>query len=164
MATRAARARQETPSSPEAGRSTYEQDFYAWAMEQAALLRERRADLLDFENIAEELEGLGRSEYRELKSSLARIMQHMLNWDHQPERRSRSWAGSINVHRVRVRQCLRENPSLKPRVPEALADACELAIAYAANDTRMRRSTFPQECPYDWQQVMERPFDIGDDG
>jgi hypothetical protein len=59
---------------------------------------------------------------------------------------------------------LRENPSLKPRVPEALADACELAIAYAANDTRMRRSAFPQEYHYDWEQVMERPFDIDADG
>ena len=163
MATRAARARQETPPGPKAGRSTYEEDFYAWAMEQAAHLRAGRADLLDFENIAEELEGLGRSEYRELKSSLARIMQHMLKWDHQPERRSRSRTGSINVHRERVRQCLRENPSLKPRVPEALADAYELAIAYAANDTWMRRSAFPQECPYDWEQVMERPFNVGDD-
>ena len=52
MATRAARARQETPPGPKAGRSTYEEDFYAWAMEQAAHLRAGRADLLDFENIA----------------------------------------------------------------------------------------------------------------
>ena len=133
-------------------------------MKRTSTLRGGRADLLDSENIAEELEGLARSEYRELKSRLACVLQYMLKWDHQPERRSWSWTGSIDVHRVRVRQCLRENPSLKPRVPEALADAYELAIATAAKHTRMRRSAFPQECPYDWQQVMERPFDVGADG
>jgi hypothetical protein len=152
------------PQAAAAGPTAYETDFYTWAMEQAALLRAGHANDADLGNIAEELEGLARSEYRELRSSLARILQHMLKWDHQPERRSRSWAGSIGVHRVRVEQCLEDNPGLKARTEEALAQAYKLGVASAVKETRLQRSTFPDTCPYDWQQVMERPFDIGGDG
>ena len=67
---------------------TYEADFYSWALRQARLVREGRLAEADLANIAEELADLGRSEYREMRSALARTLQHMLKWDYQPAKRS----------------------------------------------------------------------------
>jgi len=56
------------------------------------LLRAGRASEADLEHIAEEIEALGRRERRELLSRLGVLMAHLLKWQVQPERRSRSWA------------------------------------------------------------------------
>ena len=71
--------------------SLYDRDFYAWANEQAALLRAGRLTEADIENIAEEIESMGRSEKRELVGRLAILLQHLLKWQFQPGRRSASW-------------------------------------------------------------------------
>jgi len=60
--------------------NVYESDFYAWAMEQAALLRARRFDTADIDNIAEEIESMGRGEKRELVNRLAVLLLHLLKW------------------------------------------------------------------------------------
>ena len=69
----------------------YDRDFYAWANEQAGLLREGRLSSADVANIAEEIETLGRNEKRELRSRLSVLFLLLLKWRHQPARRSRSW-------------------------------------------------------------------------
>ena len=82
--------------------------------------RSREADAL---NIAEELDDVGNEQYDKLESALRLILLHLLKWDHQPERRSRSWHGSIAVQRNHVQKVLRKNPGLKPLVDEAVAEA-----------------------------------------
>lgn len=141
----------------------YDEDFARWAFEQAAALREGRLKALDIENIAEELETLGRGEFSALKSALAVIVTHMLKWDHQPERRSRSWAISIRVQRDHAEEQLKENPSLKPRLGEALKGAYRTARLAAANETGLPLRNFPSECPYTWADATERPFAIDPD-
>ncbi len=46
---------------------TYEADFYTWAISQADAARRRSANEVDWDNVAEELESLARSEFRELR-------------------------------------------------------------------------------------------------
>ena len=70
----------------------YEKDIVAWANEQASFIRAGRFDLLDLENIAEEIEDVGKSEQRELESRMAVLLAHLLKWEFQPERRGVSWA------------------------------------------------------------------------
>ena len=65
----------------------YEKDIVAWANEQAGFIRARRFDLLDLENIAEEIEDVGKSEQRELESRMAVLFAHLLKWKFQSERR-----------------------------------------------------------------------------
>src|SRR6201986_5391756 len=101
----------------------YERDLYGWAAEQAALLRTGRIAEADAHNIAEELDDVGSEQYDKLESALRLILLHLLKWDHQPERRSRSWWASITVQRNQVRRVLRKNPGLKPHVKTATADA-----------------------------------------
>ena len=65
----------------------YREDFHAWALQNAQLLREGRLAEIDIENIAEELEDMGGSKERELESRLGVLLAHLLKWVHQPERR-----------------------------------------------------------------------------
>jgi hypothetical protein len=138
--------------------AAHERDVYAWAMEQAQLLRAGRMAELDAINIAEELEDLGRSEFHRLRSALRVLLTHMLKWDHQPRRRSRSWANTISAQRLAVQMVLRDNPSLRRRIDEALADAYPAARLDASSETDMDLAVFPEVLPYDWAAITDRPF------
>lgn len=141
-------------------RARYEDDPYTWVQEQVALLREGRLEEIDAQNIAEELNDVGRSEYRELKSALVLILTHMLKWDHQPGRRSRNWDNTIAAQRQHYRETLADNPGLKSRRSEALRSAYALARAEASSETDVPRRAFPDACPYGWADILERRFDF----
>ena len=91
----------------------YDTDIVAWAAEQAELLRNRQWAALDLDNIAEEIEDVGKSEMRELDCRVAVLIGHLLKWKFQPEKRGRSWMDTIEVQRLRVTDRLRRTPSLK---------------------------------------------------
>ncbi len=142
---------------------SYDEDFAAWAFYQAMLVRSNRLHLLDRNWIAEELDSLARGEYRTLRSALMRVLQHMLKWDHQPERRSYSWAKSISDHRYIVREQLDENPSLLPRRDEVIIEAYSRAVAKAADEMDRSEKSVPTTCPYSWEDISERRFDWPED-
>lgn len=152
---------QERPAAePAAG--TYETDFYTWTIDQAAALRDGRLSELDIGNLAEEIEDLGKEVFSKLRSSFRIILLHMLKWDHQPERRSRSWAVSVETHRIDIEDVLADNPSLRRRQLEAIAGAYRKARLEAAGETGLRRNAFPTECPYTLDEILNRPFDWPD--
>lgn len=140
---------------------TYEQDFYAWALESARGLRERRFADIDIEHIAEELEDMGKSRARALESQLARLLTHLLKWAHQPEQRQRyqhSWRATIDSARLEIEGILEENPGLKPRLPELLGKAYPKGVNGAVAETNLPVATFPQHCPWELQQVLAAKF------
>jgi len=141
-----------------AGRESarYDRDLYSWAVEQAALLRAGKIAEADALNIAEELDDVGNEQYEKLESALRIILLHLLKWDHQPKRRTRSWVSSILVQRKHVARVLRKNPGLKPRADEAVTEAYEVARIEAAAQTSLDPDTFPNDCPYSWDEIMER--------
>lgn len=142
--------------------SLYDRDLYAWSLEQASLLKAGRFGEIDAENIAEEILDVAKTEYRVLESALRILLAHMLKWDHQPERRSRSWENTIAEHRDRAHRQLRDNPSLTPRLEEAVADAYRSARRLASTQLRREVETFPEDCPYDWATIMHRPYNRED--
>lgn len=81
----------------------YEKDFYAWAIHNAKMLRERRLSEIDIENIAEEIESLGKSEKRELLNRLAVLLAHLLKWKFQPAKQSNSWKFTIKEQRFELK-------------------------------------------------------------
>ena len=127
--------------------SNYDSDFYAWANEQAALLRAGRLGQADIEHIAQEIESMGRTEKRELVGRLRVLLLHLLKWRFQPTGRGSSWKASIRVQRLDLAEHLKDNPSLKTIVPQAIATAFEGAIIEAADETKLRESAFPALCP-----------------
>jgi hypothetical protein len=138
--------------------NVYESDFYAWAMEQAELLRARRFDAADIDNIAEEIESMGRGEKRELVNRLAVLLLHLMKWQFQPGFRSPSWRATIREQRLRLRNHLKDNPSLKARLDESFAEAYELALVGAARETGLPESAFSTSAPYRFEQAVDDAF------
>lgn len=136
----------------------YEQDFYSWLCHNVRLLREGRLSEADVENIAEELDGMSKSQQRELISRLKILFAHLLKWQFQPDRRSSSWKGTIVEQRSQIRQLLKISPSLKNRVNEKIADAYEDAVEYASLETGIPESDFPKACPYIFDQALDKNF------
>jgi hypothetical protein len=138
--------------------SLYESDFYAWANEQAALLREGRLSEADVENIAEEMESMGRREKRELVNRFAVLLHHLLKWQFQPLFRGASWRLTIEEQRYRLEAHLKDNPSLKSQLPHAIREAYRLAVVQALRQTGFDRGTFPADCPYTPEQAIDPNF------
>jgi hypothetical protein len=138
--------------------AAYEHDFYSWLMEQARHLREGRFEALDCDNLAEEIESLGREQFNKLVSALRVLMAHILKWDHQPSLHSRNWMLSIQEQRLEVADVLDDNPGLKPRIAEALARAYRRARIEAAKETGLDEDKFPATCPYAFDELMSRVF------
>jgi len=136
----------------------YDADFYAWANEQATLLRTGRIAEADLENIAEEIESMGRSEKRELKNRFVVLLLHLLKWKFQDAIRTKSWQASILEQRLRLADHLADNPSLKAKVPEAIVFAYRLASLEAVGETGLAESTFPAECPWSFDEIMDNRF------
>ncbi|MBF0333316.1 MAG: DUF29 domain-containing protein [Alphaproteobacteria bacterium] len=142
----------------------YERDFFAWANEQAALLRAGNLSAADIGHIAEEIESMGRTEKRELVSRLTVLLSHLLEWRYQPSRRGASWYASITNTRRDLADHLDDNPSLKAMLGAAIAKAYGRAILEAAAETGLDRETFPATCPWGFERVMGETFwPSGDD-
>jgi len=139
-------------------RITYDADFYGWANEQAALLREGRLAEADIANIAEEIESMGRSEKRELVSRLAVLLMHLLKWRYQPGGRGSSWRASIRVQRRRLADHLSDNPSLRLKIPEAISRAYAEAVVIAGDETKLGEAAFPQSPPWSFDEIMNPDF------
>jgi hypothetical protein len=138
--------------------SLYDQDLYAWAMQSARLLRERRLEELDLDHLAEELESMGKSELRALESRLTVLLAHLLKWELQPGKRSKRWQRTLIEQRKRIARLLRDSPSLRPKLADALADAYDSALRLAADETGIDESGFPQGCPYSLDQALDTGF------
>jgi Domain of unknown function DUF29 len=137
---------------------SYENDFYAWSIEQAALLRAGKLDQVDVKHIAEEIESMGKSEKRELLHRLAVLLCHLLKWAYQPDFRSRSWEITIEGQRFELSLHLKDNPSLKSKLPEVLLDAFRLGKIEAMKETGLSKLVFPTECPWTFEEIMNDAF------
>ncbi|BAZ53328.1 hypothetical protein NIES4103_60020 [Nostoc sp. NIES-4103] len=140
----------------------YETDFYAWTQQQANLLRDQQWHQLDLSNLIEEIESLGRQERHELRNRLSILIGHLLKWEYQSKRRSRSWLNTIRIQRLDTSELLEENPSLKPYLQEVLPKAYVKGIALAAGETNLPVKTFPQNCPYLLEEILSDRFYPGE--
>jgi hypothetical protein len=113
----------------------------------ADTLYDRRA-----ENFDEEL-GLGKAQRTYLVNNLAVLIAHRLQWDYQPDKRSRSWLLSMREHRSRVLFNVTDNPSLKSQFAELFGRAYDLAVTQAARETGLQTGAFPAACPYTWEDL-----------
>ena len=138
--------------------ASYDQDFYAWSHEQAALLRAGRADEADLEHIAEEIESMGKTEKRELVSRLTVLLLHLLKWRFQPNLRSRSWRLRVAEQRILVTSHLTDNPSLKSLTASAIADAYRVALLVAQRETGLDAGVFPSNCPWSFDHIADDAF------
>lgn len=136
--------------------SKYEKDLALWAEEQAGLLRQRASNALDWDNLAEEIEGVAGSERKEIRSRLRILCMHLLKWQYQQERRSRSWRTTIDSQRDDLDDALEHSPSLRPYAGTALARAYERGRKKAIDQTGVER--IPETCPWTVDEVLDPEF------
>ena len=136
----------------------YNLDFYGWTQEQAALLKAGRLNDLDIINLIEEVETMGRSEKRALESRLTVLLVHLLKWKYQPNRRGKSWTLTIIGQRIKLLRVIKDNPGLKPQLPELINDAYSLARVNAAKETKLDIELFDSACPWTFEQLIDDSF------
>jgi hypothetical protein len=133
-----------------------ETDYYAWTQQQADLLRTKQINQIDWYNLADEIEDMGRSEKRQLESRLEILIMHLLKWQFQPNFRSRSWQLTIKEQRLRIDKLIQENPSLKPSLNVAVDQVYPLAVLSAERETGL--SDFPETCSYSLANILSADF------
>ena len=138
--------------------STHDTDFYAWTQAQAQYLKAGKWEHLDLENLAEEIESLGRQERQQLMNRFGVLLGHLLKWQYQPSYRSHSWQATIREQRRKILRLLAANPSLQPFLPEALQLGYEDGVDLAIAETNLPNETFPTTCLYTLEQVLDAEF------
>lgn len=121
---------------PEIG-ELYEQDFFLWTKEQAAALRRaKNSNLpLDWENLAEEIESLGKSDRRELTSQIRRILRHLIKLEASGATPPRAGSRATIIDaRSEVEEVLRDSPSLRRELDRLIAEQTTVAAKLAAAD------------------------------
>ena len=139
-------------------RSLHDNDFYAWSLEQAALLRAGRGGEADLATIAEEIESMGKTEKRELVSRLTVLLLHLLKLERQPAGRSNPWRLSIANARDEIADLLDDNPSLKAIIGGVMTSAYRYARRKAAIETDLAEDAFPTQCPWNFVSAMDEGF------
>lgn len=129
---------------------SYDTDYYQWTLEQAQALRERNLEAIDWENMIEEIETLGRSDYSAVFSLLRRQIEHRLKIDYanRPEHQNH-WTIEVLTFKKNLKK--RISPSMKPELeadlPEIYQDAVELVLAKYP-------LTLPPTCPYSLDDLL----------
>jgi len=145
------------------GGSLYDRDFYLWTQQQARAMRRQHelrpnADI-DWENLIEEVESLGRSDMRAVRSQLARIIEHLLKLEFSPAEAPRQkWAGSANDGRRELDELLGDSPSLRGRLDALMVEAWtsgRLKAAIGLAEDGLGIDALPTACPYTLDQMTQ---------
>jgi hypothetical protein len=137
---------------------SHEKDVYGWAVHTAQLLRDKKMTEVDFDNIIEEMEALGRSEKHELINRLSLVISHLLKWQFQPTMRGHSWKYTIEEQREQAKIHWVDNPSLTSKLDEIIAKSYKVSVSKATRETGLDKKTFPVGCPYTFEQIMDDEF------
>lgn len=136
----------------------YETDFYAWAMKTAGLIRQGRIHEVDWGQVAEELEDMGRGERREMASRLEELSAHLLKWVLQPKRRSPSWRRTLNARRAELERLFEDNPSLRQLAPATLEKEYRRAVREASDETSLPPDAFPSRRPFSLDEALSEDY------
>jgi len=133
----------------------YDEDVVAWAAQQAALLRSGQWSQLDIDNIAEEIEDVGKSEKRALCHRMAVLVEHLIKCRYQPDRCGASWLRTIREQRAQVLKLLRQTPSLRKLMkdPGFAEDVWRDAVILAVKEASLEE--LPERSPWTLDAVLQ---------
>lgn len=150
----------ETPLEGKIG-SLHDHDFYSWAKEQAALLKNRQANLLDYKNLAEELDDMGKSQESALVSAIKGALLHLLKLKYSPaENPRKGWAISVSKQRTEIDIAIQENPGLKSKLNTIFSKAWKYARKEAIFECNIYNEypNIPEESPFSFDDVANEDF------
>jgi len=136
----------------------YETDFAAWSERTAEAIRAGRWEEIDRESVAEEIEALARSDKREISSRLTVLIQHLLKWRYQPERRGASWLLTITEQRQEINGLIDDSPSLRSQPRQAFVKAYSNARVQAALAIGVPETAIPKIPPFTVEQALDPDF------
>ena len=136
----------------------HDKDFHAWTIEQANLLKSKKLNEIDLDNLIEEIESMGASERNQLQNRLKVLIGHLLKWQYQPDYRTRSWNATIKEQRLSVTGLIEDNPSLKSILEERITKAYPQGVLLAVKETNLEENTFPSSCPYSIKELFDMEF------
>lgn len=140
-------------------RTGYDTDFFAWCLETAALIRERRFNEIDVEHVAEEIEDMAKRDRREVQSRLAVLIMHLLKWQVQSHHKYKSsWENTIREQRSQLELVLNDSPSLVRITAQDLPSIYPRAVKKAVAETGLDAKLFPKTCPYTAEQILNDDF------
>ena len=139
-------------------RTLYDTDFNLWIEQTVNQLKNGDLQDLDRENLIDEIESMGRSDKREIKSRLIVLLMHLLKYKYQPKKKTRSWISTINTQRDEIELVLEDSPSLRLYLTENLPECYQKAIRSAVNETNLPKNTFPLDCPFSPEQVLDADY------
>ncbi len=148
-------------------RTLYDQDFHAWAQQQARALQAKDWAALDLNNLIEEVQDLAGRHRDALGSELKRLLVHLLKWHHQPTHSSESWLDSLEHARQAIDEVIDDHPSLAEYPQALLPKAYQRARRQAARETKRPLTTFADHCLWDLNDIRCEgwlPPDIEEDG
>lgn len=140
------------------GTDQYDRDFLEWTRMTATQLRRRRFAEIDVEHTAEEIEDMGKRDVDELCSRMEALIAHLLKWKQQPRKRSSSWRATVVTQRLEIHRLLRRSPSLRRHLLIEATENYQGAVKRAAAETGLGKSTFPSECPFSIEQILDEEF------
>jgi Domain of unknown function DUF29 len=135
-------------------KSIYDTDFVGWVETTVKQLRTQDYANVDWENLLEEIEDMGKSEKRAIYSNLKILLLHLLKYRYQPEQRSNSWVASIVEHRQRIKKAFQESPSLQPYFTQIFNDCYQDARELAAAETGVAIDEFPVESSFNAEESL----------
>ena len=139
-------------------RSLYEQDYAQWLEVMTGLVRERKYEQLDWENLLEELESMGKNEQRELESRLIVLLMHLLKFQYQPSHRTKSWQNTIRNQRTEIGLLLKKSPSLRARLLFFVEEAYPVARFDAADETDLPLEIFGDRVLYSLAEILDKSW------
>jgi hypothetical protein len=142
------------------GGDLYEADFALWAERQAELLRSRRFDALDLENLIEEVEDLGRRERDTVESYIETILEHLLKLElSNADRPRRGWLVTVDRQRAKLARKLTTTlrNHLETELPTLYA-GLRRPVARQLEKDRASLDALPAVCPYTLDQILDRDW------
>src|ERR1700722_5469067 len=139
----------------------YEQDETAWLEAMSALAARGGYAEMDYTHLSEYLADMAKRDRREGFSRLVVLLSHLLKGEHQPDRRSGSWRGTIREQRRELRQLL-ESGTLRNQAEAVLAEAYAEARRQAADETELNLDVFPAEDARGLDEWLTDPNDERD--
>jgi hypothetical protein len=136
-------------------KTLYGSDFAEWSAQTVELLRQRRFDEIDIENVAEEIRSLGDSQFQGARTQLRRMLMHLIKQKIQPERDGAGWRASIVNAQLEILDAIDSSPSLRRRLIDRLDQTYRQAIKSARYETGLDAAEIPAECPFTLNQLLE---------
>ena len=136
----------------------YKTDFNLWIEQTVKQLKNGQIQDLDIENLIEEVQSMGSNDKREIKSRLIVLIMHLLKYKYQPKKKTKSWTSTIITQRNELELVLENSPSLNPFLKENISECYQKARKNAARETKLPLTTFPLECPFTPEQIIDSDY------